>query len=192
MKGMQLNMKIRKKTIFKFVEAIIFLVLVYVFAKYNILGNEEFLKFLGMEVNETENINNGEYQVTRVVDGDTIEINYNGTEEKVRLIGIDTPESVHPDEEKNSKYGEQASEYTKQLLEGKTVKLEFDVEERDSYGRLLAYVYVDDIMVNKKLLEEGLAQIATYPPNVKYVDEFTKIQEEARENKKGFWAEEVF
>ena len=192
MKGMQLNMKIRKKTIFKFVEAIIFLVLVYVFAKYNILGNEEFLKFLGMEVNETENINNGEYQVTRVVDGDTIEVNYNGTEEKVRLIGIDTPESVHPDEEKNSKYGEQASEYTKQLLEGKTVKLEFDVEERDSYGRLLAYVYVDDIMVNKKLLEEGLAQIATYPPNVKYVDEFTKIQEEARENKKGFWAEDVF
>ena len=189
---MQLNMKIRKKTIFKFVEAIIFLVLVYVFAKYNILGNEEFLKFLGMEVNETENINNGEYQVTRVVDGDTIEVNYNGTEEKVRLIGIDTPESVHPDEEKNSKYGEQASEYTKQLLEGKTVKLEFDVEERDSYGRLLAYVYVDDIMVNKKLLEEGLAQIATYPPNVKYVDEFTKIQEEARENKKGFWAEDVF
>ena len=189
---MQLNMKIRKKTIFKFVEAIIFLVLVYVFAKYNILGNEEFLKFLGMEVNETENINTGEYQVTRVVDGDTIEVNYNGTEEKVRLIGIDTPESVHPDEEKNSEYGEQASEYTKQLLEGKTVKLEFDVEERDSYGRLLAYVYVDDIMVNKKLLEEGLAQIATYPPNVKYVDEFTKIQETARENKKGFWAQDVF
>ena len=110
----------------------------------------------------------------------------------MELIGIDTPESVHPDEEKNSKYGEQASEYTKQLLEGKTVKLEFDVEEKDSYGRLLAYVYVDDIMVNKKLLEEGLAQIATYPPNVKYVDEFTKIQEEARENKKGFWAEDVF
>ena len=103
-----------------------------------------------------------------------------------------SPLHLHPDEEKNSKYGEQASEYTKQLLEGKTVKLEFDVEEKDSYGRLLAYVYVDDIMVNKKLLEEGLAQIATYPPNVKYVDEFTKIQEEARENKKGFWAEDVF
>lgn len=185
-------MKFKKKTIVKIIEGIVFIVLVYVCAKYNIFSNEEFLKFLGMEVEESEIVATGEYQVTRVVDGDTIEVNYNGTEEKVRLIGIDTPESVHPDKEKNSEYGEQASEYTKNLLEGKTVRLEFDVQERDSYGRLLAYVYIDDVMVNKKLLEEGLAQIATYPPNVKYVDEFTKIQETARENKKGFWAQDVF
>ena len=185
-------MKVKKKTVVKIIEGIVFIILVYVCAKYNIFSNEEFLKFLGMEVEESEIVATGEYQVTRVVDGDTIEVNYNGTEEKVRLIGIDTPESVHPDKEKNSEYGKQASEYTKNLLEGKTVRLEFDVQERDSYGRLLAYVYIDDVMVNKKLLEEGLAQIATYPPNVKYVDEFTKIQETARENKKGFWAQDVF
>lgn len=115
------------------------------------------------------------YPVLRVVDGDTFVINYNGTEEKVRLIGIDTPESVHPDAERNSAAGITASDYTKSLLEGKSVTLEFDVQERDTYGRLLAYVYVDGYMLNKKLLEEGYAVMATYPPNVKYVEEFQAI-----------------
>ena len=73
------------------------------------------------------------------------------------------------------------------MLEGKQVELEFDVESRDKYGRLLAYVYLDGQMYNKMLLEKGYAKIATYPPNVKYVDDFTKIQIEARENKVGLW-----
>ena len=117
------------------------------------------------------------YTVTRVIDGDTIEVDYNGTIEKVRLIGVDTPESVHPDSSKNTEEGILASDYTKARLEGKRVELEFDVQQRDQYGRLLAYVWVDGVMYNKTLLEEGVANLATYPPNVKYVDEFTAIVE---------------
>lgn len=128
-------------------------------------------------VSSAENSQANLYKVIRVVDGDTIVIDYNGIEEKVRLIGVDTPESVHPDSSKNTEAGITASEYTKALLTDKSVSLEFDVQERDTYGRLLAYVYLDGKMVNKTLLEEGYANIATYPPNVKYVDDFTAIIE---------------
>lgn len=128
------------------------------------------------------------YKVTRVVDGDTIKVTFNGKEESVRLIGIDTPESVHPDASKNIVEGKTASAYTKEKLEGKVVELEFDAQERDQYGRLLAYVWIDGVMFNKTLLSEGYAQVSTYPPNVKYVDEFTKLQGQARNNNKGFWA----
>ena len=113
------------------------------------------------------------YKVIRVVDGDTFKINYNGKEESVRLIGIDTPESVHPDASKNVVEGKSASDYAKNLLEGKDITLEFDVQERDHYGRLLAYAYFGGTMVNKLLLQEGYAQVSTYPPNIKYVAEFT-------------------
>jgi len=136
---------------------------------------------------ESSEINKIECKVIRVVDGDTIVVNYNEKEEKVRLIGIDTPESVHPNESKNSKEGIKVSDYTKKRLSDKTVKLELDVQERDKYGRILAYVYVDEEMYNKELLKIGYAKLATYPPNVKYVDDFTKLQEEARENKVGLW-----
>ena len=79
------------------------------------------------------------------------------------------------------------------MLERKVVKLEFDVSPRDKYGRLLAYVYLENgEMLNKKLLKKGYAQVATYPPNVKYVEDFKTIQKEARENKVGFWAKDVF
>ncbi len=136
---------------------------------------------------DNSNISSELYKVVRVVDGDTLIIDYNGTEERVRLIGVDTPESVHPDEEKNTEFGTTASNFSKELLTDKYVKIELDVQERDQYGRILAYVYLDDVMVNKILLEEGYAKVATYPPNVKYVDDFTAIQEEARNNKKGLW-----
>lgn len=118
------------------------------------------------------------YTVIRVVDGDTILVDYNGLEERVRLIGIDTPESVHPDETKNVEAGKTASEYTSKLLAGKQVELEFDVQERDMYQRLLAYVYVDGVMLNKTLLREDHANLSTWPPNVKYVDEFRQIAAE--------------
>lgn len=113
--------------------------------------------------------------VLRVVDGDTIVVNYNGTEEKVRLIGVDTPESVHPDNSKNTDAGFAASEFTNVYLTGEEVELEFDVQQRDQYGRLLAYVYFDGEMFNEKLLRTGYANIATYPPNVKYVENFEQI-----------------
>ncbi len=136
------------------------------------------------------NISSKYYEVLKVVDGDTIQIDYNGTKERVRLIGIDTPESVHPDENKNTENGKKASEYTKKILTGKKIRLELDVQERDKYGRILAYVYLDDEMVNKKLLADGYAQVATYPPNVKYAEEFLSIQEKAQKAQKGLWKED--
>lgn len=129
----------------------------------------------------------GPYSVVRVVDGDTIIVDIDGKDEKVRLIGIDTPESVHPDKTKNVPYGKVSSEFTKNLLEEQEIWLEYDVQPRDKYGRILAYVYLDDNMVNETLLQEGHAKIATFPPNVKYVEEFKKIQETARTEEKGLW-----
>lgn len=129
----------------------------------------------------------GQYKVNRVVDGDTLKINFNGKEESLRLIGVDTPESVHSDSSKNTAEGKIASDYTKSILEGKNVAVEFDVQERDQYGRLLGYVWVNGKMFNKTLVQEGYAKIATYPPNVRYVEDFTQQQTQARNNKKGFW-----
>ena len=129
-----------------------------------------------------------ETTVLRVVDGDTVEIELNRIKEKVRLIGVDTPESVHPDKTKNIEFGKISSKFTKDYLEGKKVVLEYDVQQRDKYGRLLAYLYINNKMFNQILLEEGMAKIATYPPNVKYVDTFKEIEKKAREENKGLWA----
>ena len=130
---------------------------------------------------KSSSIQNGEVYCDRVVDGDTIVVLMDGKKEKVRMIGIDTHESVHPDKSRNTPMGKIASKYTKDHLEGQYVRLETDVQERDKYGRILAYVYLDDKMFNKTLLEEGLANLMTIPPNVKYVDEFKRIESE-REN----------
>lgn len=125
-------------------------------------------------------------QVVRVVDGDTIEVSFNGSTEKVRLIGVDTPETVHPTIGVEP-YGREASNFSKEKLADKTVRLEFDVEERDRYGRLLAYVWLEEELFNEVLLQEGYAQLATYPPNVKYVERFKAAQKEAREAGRGLW-----
>jgi len=134
----------------------------------------------------------GPYPVTRVVDGDTIVVAIAGEENKVRLIGIDTPESVHPDDTRNIPYGKISSEFTRNALEGQLVYLEYDVEPNDQYGRILAYVWLDGVMFNKTLLIEGHAVLATYPPNVRYVDEFTELQTQARNDGKGLWADTVY
>lgn len=127
--------------------------------------------------------------VSRVVDGDTFIATIAGVEERIRLIGIDAPESVHPDDQLNSEMGRIASQYTKELLTGKDIHLELDVQERDHYGRILAYAYLGDQMVNKVLLSAGMAQLATYPPNVRYVDEFRVLEQVARENRVGLWGD---
>lgn len=125
----------------------------------------------------------GEYVVVRVIDGDTIELS-NG--ERVRYIGINAPELHHP--QKGVEYfAREAYEANRRMVEGKRVRLEFDVQKRDRYGRLLAYVYVGDIMVNEWLVANGYAQAATYPPNVKYADRFVKLEAEARRLRIGFW-----
>ncbi len=128
------------------------------------------------------------YKIVRIVDGDTLIIDYNGVEERVRLIGVDTPESVHPDATKNNEFGVIASNFSKDYLESKEVSIELDVQERDKYGRILAYVYVGGQMYNKILLQEGMAKVATYPPNVRYVDDFKALEKTARESNKGLWA----
>jgi len=124
--------------------------------------------------------------VTRVVDGDTAMMTIDGGEVRVRFIGIDTPESVAPDQPVEC-YGTQASAYTASRIEGRTVRLEFDVERTDQYGRTLAYVWIDDELFNETLLAEGYALVTTYPPNVRYVERFVASQREAREAGRGLW-----
>lgn len=125
-------------------------------------------------------------KVIRVIDGDTFEIEGG---KKVRLIGVDAPESVHPDPNKNTEFGKTASTFTKEKLEGKTVYLEKDVSETDRYGRLLRYVYLqDNTFFNEYLVKEGIANPATFPPDVKYADVFVRAQQYAKENSKGLWA----
>ncbi|MCX7831976.1 MAG: thermonuclease family protein [Actinobacteria bacterium] len=118
--------------------------------------------------------------VSRVVDGDTIVVILNGREEKVRLIGIDTPERGRP-------YFNEAKQKTAELVLGKKVRMEKDVSERDRYGRLLRYVYVGNIFVNAELVKQGYAMAYTYPPDVKYSELFVRLQQEARSAGRGLW-----
>ncbi|GEM_PF-569635 len=129
-------------------------------------------------------------EVTHVRDGDTIEVSLDGQVEAVRLIGIDTPESVHPFKGVEL-YGKEASAYVKQLLDGKQVAVCLDVEERDRYGRMLGYVYIQGgVFVNAHLVEQGFAQQATYPPNVQWVELITQLQAVAKQHNRGLWAAE--
>jgi len=128
-----------------------------------------------------------EASVVRVIDGDTIEVEIAGNLYRVRYIGIDTPETVHPTRGEEP-YGKEASAKNKELVEGKEVHLEKDVSDTDKYGRLLCYVWVGDLLVNAELVRLGYAQVATYPPDVKYQDLFLQLQREAREAGRGLWA----
>ena len=127
-------------------------------------------------------------QVVRVVDGDTIQVCcVFGDRVKVRYIGVDTPETHHPMRGVEP-YGKEAAEANRKLVDGKTVRLEFDVQEQDRYGRLLAYVYLEEgTFVNAWLVENGYAVVMTIPPNVKYQELFLKLQREAREARRGLW-----
>jgi micrococcal nuclease len=128
--------------------------------------------------------------VVRVVDGDTIVADVDGTDERVRLIGIDTPESVKPNTPVKC-FGKEASEHTADLLpEGTPVRLVLDVEERDRYDRLLAYVYraSDGDFVNLTIARDGYAQQSTFPPNVAHVDEFRAAVAQARAAGRGLWS----
>jgi len=137
-------------------------------------------------------------KVERVVDGDTLLLT-NG--EKVRLIGIDAPESKpNPRAEKQAAMegkdlkniilmGEEATKFVRSLIKpGDEVRIEFDVEKRDRYGRLLGYIYLlDGRMINEEIVKAGYASLLTHPPNVKYQNRFLRAYKEARENKRGLW-----
>lgn len=150
------------------------------------------ISFLVGNSNTNNYVIDEKYDVIRVVDGDTIIVKFNGKNERLRFIGINTPESVAEDESRNRPEGHIASDYTKKLLSDKKVGLEFDVQERDKFGRLLAYVYLDGKMVNKTLLEKGYAQVMSIQPNVKYADEMLKLERKARADKSGFWEDGKF
>lgn len=126
---------------------------------------------------ETKPELHGLYDVVRVVDGDTIIVNIDGEETKVRLIGVDTAESVHPDETKNTEIGKEASEWTSDLLTGQKIFLEYDIDKEDDYGRTLAYVYLSDgeTMVQEELLKAEMAELMTIQPNSKYANRFYEV-----------------
>ena len=117
------------------------------------------------------------YYVKRVIDGDTIELE-DGT--KIRYIGINAPE-------KGQNFYEEATQRNRELVEGKEVRLEYDVQKFDQYGRTLAYVFVGNIFVNLQLVKEGLAVIYTVPPNVKYTDQLYQAEQYAKEHELGIW-----
>lgn len=132
---------------------------------------------------ETVNSNLEYVKVTKVVDGDTIQIEGGKT---VRYIGIDTPETVDPRTTVQC-YGKEASNRNKQIVEGATIGLEKDVSETDKYGRLLRYVYKDDAMVNLTLVQEGYAYSSSYPPDIKHQDKFRTAEQQAKSGQKGLW-----
>lgn len=125
--------------------------------------------------------------VTKVIDGDTVEVQIGEKVEKVRMLLIDTPETVHPNQPVQP-YGKEASDFTQKLLLNKEVKLEKDQEDKDKYGRLLRYIYVEDQSVQELLLTEGLARVAVYPPNTKYEQKYRELQDQAKAKKIGIWS----
>lgn len=126
-------------------------------------------------------------RVVRVVDGDTIVVRIEGRDYRVRYIGVDTPETVHPDLPVEW-MGPEASAANAQMVAGKTVYLEKDVSEVDQYDRLLRYVFLaDGTFVNAELVRLGYAQVSTYLPDVKYVELYLEMQREARAAGRGLW-----
>ncbi|MGB8358073.1 MAG: thermonuclease family protein [Bacteroidales bacterium] len=131
------------------------------------------------------------YTVTKVIDGDTFWID-DGSENglKVRLIGVDAPETRNYGKKLKGYFGSESSDYMKQLIEGKKVRLEYDVSHYDQYGRTLAYVYLENgTFVNALMVKNGYATVMTTPPNVKYADTFVKLAQKARKQDKGLWKE---
>ena len=118
-----------------------------------------------------------EYLVIRIIDGDTVELS-NG--ERVRLIGIDTPEV-------DEYYYEEATEELRKLIEGARVSMESDTNNRDAYDRLLRYIYLGDIFVNYEMVHGGHAESYCFDPDTKYCDEFNEAEADAKENKRGMW-----
>jgi micrococcal nuclease len=131
----------------------------------------------------------GTGRVVKVVDGDTIHVQAAGRREKVRYIGVDTPETKHPRKGVEC-YGRQASQFNARLVAGERVRLVRDVEERDRYGRLLAYVYRvrDGVFVNAELARLGYAQPLSIPPDVRYAGRFAALARQAREQGLGLWS----
>ena len=154
--------------------------------------------FTGFNENDNGSDNNFiSGTVSRVIDGDTLILNVSGHDRRVRLLGVDTPETVHP-KKKTEFYGPEASNFTKKNLTGKKIWLEYDKSPRDKYNRHLAYIWlvkpqiidensIKNYMFNAKLLLGGYAKKLIIKPNSKYADIFSKFELEARNLKRGLW-----
>jgi micrococcal nuclease len=129
----------------------------------------------------------GEFRVADVIDGDTIAID-DGEGTLVRYIGIDTPE-IERQDSPGDPFSEEAREFNRKLVRGKSVRLEYDSERYDVYGRLLAYVFTDGVSVSEQLLRRGLATPLFIEPNVKYREAFTRVADQARKEKRGIWGD---
>ena len=130
------------------------------------------------------------YKVSKITDGDTFYVKTENSEKfKIRLIGIDAPESYNVGKKFRKEYfGKEAKVFVTNLLKNKKVKLTFDVQKTDRYGRILAYAYLENgVFLNQYLVENGFAVVATFPPNVKFVEVFTKAEKSARNKKLGLW-----
>ena len=129
------------------------------------------------------------YKVVRIVDGDTYVLeDDNGTKDKIRIIGADTPETKHP-KKGLEPFGNEATAFAQKYLTNKVVRLKFEKEKRDRYKRVLAHVYINGVHFNKMLIDSGLAKSSFYYPNYKYIDAFEKAEEIANSNSLGIWSE---
>ncbi len=125
--------------------------------------------------------------VIRVVDGDTAHVLVRGRDVTVRFIGVDTPETVAPGQPIEC-YGPEASQFTMRQLTGQRVRLEFDVDRIDAFGRTLAYLWLHDgSLFNEMLVRRGFATVATYPPDTRYVQRFAAAQRAAKATERGLW-----
>lgn len=132
--------------------------------------------------------------VERVIDGDTVTVKFeDGQIETLRLLLIDTPESVHPNKPPEM-YGEEASNHAKRMLaSGRKVTVEIGNPERDKYNRMLAYIWIGNVNFNKHMIERGFARVAyVFPPNIKYLEEFKESEQRARERGIGIWSVEGY
>jgi micrococcal nuclease len=136
--------------------------------------------YLGSEPDSTY----GYYTVDKVIDGDTVVVKE--LDPHVRYLGIDSPE-ILTDDSPGDPLSEEAKRFNERLVYGKRVKLEFDREKYDSYGRVLAYVFVDGVFVNEELVRNGLARALVIKPNDRYADVIYRAEEEAKRERKGIW-----
>ncbi len=127
------------------------------------------------------------YEVLYAIDGDTLLLLMDGKKTTVRLIGIDAPESVHPEPENNSPEGVLAAQRLRELTDGQRVTLEYDAEKTDRFGRTLAYVYSDGTLLEDLMLSEGLARAMPLEPNTRYENHFSELELEAEKAGAGFW-----
>jgi micrococcal nuclease len=134
-----------------------------------------------------ESVSKTTAKVVSVSDGDTIKVEFaNGTQESIRLIGVDTPETHHPTKPVGC-FGVEAENFTRKNLENRDISLEYDVERKDKYDRTLAYVYLGDVRFNDVLLQQGYAKVLSIEPNTRYANMYSKYEVDARNKQLGLW-----